>query len=394
MAPKDTDTASEPAAKSEPDKAPIKAEAAAHNHTRRYAIIGLVALIGPLAAVIAGVYIYLAGGRYISTDNAYVKSAKIAISADITGRVTKVAVHENETVKPGALLFRVDPAPFRIAHARAEAQLLAARQGVEALRAIYKQKSASLKRARSEVKFHRQQYGRQKTLSRKKLVSGLNLDVAVRNLRNAEDLVKVAVQGLAEASAKLGGNPDVSVDSHPDVLEARAVREQAALDLKNTAVYASMRGVVTNFDLQPGEYVKAGTPIFSLVAADNAWVHANYKETELTHVRVGQRATISIDTYPDRKIEATVAGISPATGAEFALLPPQNATGNWVKVVQRLTVRLKLVEPESAAAQPSDPKLRAGMSAVVTIDTGHKRQLTGMFAVVADWASGLTSGIL
>lgn len=172
--------------------------------------------------------------------------------------------------------------------------------------------------------------------------------------------------------------------------EAQALRDQAALNLANTAVYAPIRGFVTNFDLQQGEYVKAGSPIFSLVGADNAWVHANYKETELTHVRVGQRATISIDTYPDRKFEATVAGISPATGAEFAVLPPQNATGNWVKVVQRLTVRLQIIDD----TDKTGPALRAGMSAIVTIDTGHKRRLTGMFAGVADWVSGITNGSL
>ncbi len=354
---------------------------------RRYLAIGLIGLLGPIVAVIVGVYIYLSGGRYISTDNAYVKAAKIAVSPDVTGRVTKVAVRENETVALGDLLFQVDPKPFRIALARAEARLLAAGQGVEALRAVYKQKSASLTRARSEVEFHRQQFKRQKELSRRNLVSGLNLDTAVRNLRDAEDQVKVAEQGLAEARAKLGGDPDISADKHPDVLEAQALRDQAALHLNQTAVYAPIRGYVTNFDLQQGEYVKAGSPIFSLVGADKTWIHANYKETELTHVRVGQRATISIDTYPDKKFEATVAGISPATGAEFAVLPPQNATGNWVKVVQRLTVRLRIAQDDENA----DTILRAGMSAIVTIDTGHKRRLTGMFAGVGDWASGLTS---
>ena len=371
-------------------RAEVTVGAAATSKTRRFIVIGLVGLLGPLAAIIVGVYIYLSGGRYISTDNAYVKAAKIAVSADISGRVTEVAVRENEAVSPGNLLFRVDPRPFRIRLARAEARLSAARQGVEALRAVYKQKAASLTRAKSEVAFHRQQFERQRGLSRKNLVSGLNLDTAVRNLRDAEDQVKVAEQDLAEANAKLGGDPDIPAGKHPDVLEALALRDQAALNLTNTAVYAPIHGFVTNFDLQQGEYVKAGSPIFSLVGSDNSWVHANYKETELTHVRVGQRATISIDTYPDRKFEATVAGISPATGAEFAVLPPQNATGNWVKVVQRLTVRLQIIDD----TDKTGPALRAGMSAIVTIDTGHKRRITGMFAGVADWASDIASGSL
>ncbi len=388
MAPRDSQADADGTAS--PSSGEVTVGAAATSKTRRYIVVGLVGLLGPLAAIIAGVYIYLSGGRYISTDNAYVKAAKIAVSADISGRVTKVAVRENEAVSPGNLLFRVDPRPFRIRLARAEARLLAARQGVEALRAVYKQKSASLARARSEVAFHRQQFERQKGLSRKNLVSGLNLDAAVRNLRDAEDQVKVAEQGLAEASAKLGGDPDIPAAKHPDVLEAQALRDQAALNLTNTSVYAPIHGFVTNFDLQQGEYVKAGSPIFSLVGSDNSWVHANYKETELTHVRVGQRATISIDTYPDRKFVATVAGISPATGAEFAVLPPQNATGNWVKVVQRLTVRLQIIDDTNKTG----PALRAGMSAIVTIDTGHKRRLTGMFAGVADWANGIANGSL
>ncbi|MGI9475782.1 MAG: efflux RND transporter periplasmic adaptor subunit [Hyphomicrobiaceae bacterium] len=387
MAPKDT--AADKSVSVNPDAVPAAATAAPASKLRRYFFITLIGLLGPLAALALGVYIYLAGGRYVSTDNAYVKSAKIVVSANVAGRVTEVAVRENQTVSPGDLLFGVDPAPFRIAQARAKARLLSARQGVEALRAAYQQQVASLTRAQGEVVYHRQQLARQKKLSRRNLVSGLNLDTAVRNLRDAEDQVKVTEQGLAAARAKLGGDPAIPVDRHPDVQEAKALFDQAALDLAQTAVRATMRGVVTNFDLQPGEYVKIGNPIFSLVAADNTWVHANYKETELTHVRVGQRATISIDTYPDRKFEATVSGISPATGAEFAVLPPQNATGNWVKVVQRLTVRLRISEP---GGEPN-PILRAGMSAIVTIDTGHKRRLPGMFAGLADWA-GINSGSL
>lgn len=394
MAPKDSEAERDTPVTGKPDAvsatqseavAPIRARS-----LRRYLVVGLVGLIGPLAALALGVYIYLSGGRYVSTDNAYVKSAKIAVSADVAGRVAKVAVRENQSVAPGDLMFRVDPAPYRIAVARANARLLAARQGVEALRAGYKQQVASLARAKGEVVYHLQQLDRQKKLSRRNLVSGLNLDTAVRNLRDAEDQVKVSEQGLAEARAKLGGDPDIEADRHPDVLEAKAHLDQAALDLKRTAVRATMRGIVTNFDLQPGEYVKTGNAIFSLVGADNTWVHANFKETELTHVKVGQRATISIDTYPDRKFRATVAGISPATGAEFAVLPPQNATGNWVKVVQRLTVRLRIAEP----ADKSSPTLRAGMSAIVTIDTGHQRHLTGMFAGLADWIGGTTNGSL
>ena len=354
-------------------------------------MIGVIALAGPAAALALGLYLYLAGGRHVATDNAYVKSAKIAVSADVSGRVVDVAVRENETVTPETVLFRIDPAPFRIALDEADARLLAARQDVEALRAAYRGNIAALERAKGDVAFHEQQVARQRGLSTKRLVSDSSYEAAKRALRNAHDDVKVAEQALAEARAKLAGNPDIAVADHPSVKAAEAARNRAALDLARTEVKATVAGIVTNFDLQPGEYVETGDVVFSLVGTDETWVHANYKETELTHVRVGQPAIVAVDTYPDRIFKGRVVGISPATGAEFALLPPQNATGNWVKVVQRLTVRIRLDEPATENADQSTgealppARLRAGMSAHVEIDTGHQRRLTGLFGPLADW---------
>ena len=349
----------------------------------RRLMIGAIALVGPAAAIALGLFLYLTGGRYIATDNAYVKSAKIAISADISGRVVDVAVSENETVTPGTVLFRIDPAPFRIALDEAEARLLAACQDVEALRAAYRGNIAALERAKGDVAFHEQQVARQRGLSTKRLVSDSSYDAAKRALRNAHDDVKVAEQALAEARAKLAGNPDIAVADHPSVKAAKAARNRAALDLARTEVKATVAGIVTNFDLQPGEYVETGDVVFSLVGTDETWVHANYKETELTHVRVGQPATVAVDTYPGHVFEGRVVGISPATGAEFALLPPQNATGNWVKVVQRLSVRLRFKQIGV------EPPLRAGMSAIVAIDTRHKRKLGGFANAVVEWARQL-----
>ncbi len=389
MAPKDVDSAplaAPPVA--ETDLPPPRPRARRFARFIRFVLIALIAAIGPLAALALGLYIYLAGGRYVTTDNAYVKSAKIAVSADIEGRVSEVAVEENQIVRPGDVLFRLDEAPFRIALAQADARLQAARHDVNVLRALYRQKLASYERASSDIAYFREQFERQKDLSTKGLTPGTTFDTASRNLRDAEDQVKVSEQDLAAARAKLGGNPDLPADLHPSVLEARALRDKTALDLEHTAVRASLLGAVTNFDLQPGEYVKAGSVVFSLVGTGASWVHANYKETDLTHVRVGQPATISIDTYPGHTFRASVTGISPATGAEFALLPPQNATGNWVKVVQRLTVRLKLEQSDDA------PPLRAGMSAVVEIDTGHKRELHGILAIIVEWAQDVTKGLL
>lgn len=347
---------------------------------RRFALIVMIALMGPIAAALVGAYYYLASGRVVSTDNAYVKADKIVVSADITGRVIEVLVDSDQAVSRGALLFRIDPEPLRIALARAEAQLAAAIQEAGAIRALYEQKVARLTLAEGDLAFQQQNYERQETLSRTGVVSRSGMDTAERTLRNARDQILIAKQEIAEVRARLGGDPERPADQQPAVREAQAVRDRAALDLSHTEVRASVDGIVTNFDLQPGEYVTAGSPVFSLVGTENVWITANYKETDLTFVKVGQRAIVHIDMFPDGPRTAVVASISPATGAEFALLPPQNATGNWVKVVQRLPVRLRLERAEDAAA------LRAGMSVIVDIDTQHRRPLP-------KWAQNLFGGL-
>jgi membrane fusion protein (multidrug efflux system) len=347
--------------------------------SRRFAWIVMIALMGPIAAALVGAYYYLASGRVVSTDNAYVKADKIVVSADISGRVVEVLVDTDQVVSRGALLFRIDPEPLRIALARAEAQLSAAIQEAGAIRALYEQKVARLTLAEGDLAYQQQNHERQEVLSRTGVVSRSGMDTAERTLRNARDQILIAKQEIAEVRARLGGDPERPADQQPAVREAQAMRDRAALDLSHTEVRASVDGIVTNFDLQPGEYVTAGTPVFSLVGTENVWITANYKETDLTFVKVGQRAIVHIDMFPDGPRTAIVASISPATGAEFALLPPQNATGNWVKVVQRLPVRLRLERLEDAAA------LRAGMSVIVDIDTQHRRPLP-------KWAQSMFGG--
>ncbi|MHA1164004.1 MAG: HlyD family secretion protein [Alphaproteobacteria bacterium] len=350
---------------------------------RRLVGITLLSIAGPLIATLAGFYIYFAGGRFVETDNAYVKSEKIAVSADISGRVSDVAIRENQVLKQGRLLFRIDPEPFRIALDKAEARLLFARQEIEVLRALYMQKLAELKQAQGDVDYYVRQYDRQKKLNTRGFASGTNLDTAKRNLRNARDQSSTIMQNIAQTRAKLGGDPDLPIAAQPQVREAQAARDQTALDLRRTEVHAPVDGVVTNFDLQSGEYITAGNPVFSMVGTGEVWVDANFKETNLTHVRVGQRAIIRIDAYPDDVREAVVSSISPATGAEFSLLPPQNATGNWVKVVQRLPVRLTFKQPSR------EPKLRTGMSVTVEIDTLHQRSMPSFARAAINWARGL-----
>lgn len=339
-------------------------------------------IAGPAAIAVVGAYYYVLSGRYVSTDNAYVKFDKIVISADVSERVSEVGVRENDAVSEGQLLFRLDPEPFRIAFSRAEAQLQTTLQEIDVLLATRRQKLAELRITEGDVDYYQRVFERQEELATRGIISQAKLDEARRDLRTAQQRVLAIRQEIERVVASLGGNPDLPREKHPSVLAAMAAFDQAALELRRTTVTAPAAGVVTNVNLQVGEYVKAGTPVFSMVRAGRVWVDANLKETDLTNVRVGQQAEVRIDTYPNRTWRAAVASISPATGSEFALLPPQNASGNWVKVVQRLPVRLSL------ATTASDPPLRAGMSVVITIDTEKERELPSFVAEALAWFKG------
>ncbi len=349
---------------------------------RRFLAVTLLSIAGPLAIGLGVLQVYVTGGRYVSTENAYVKADKIAVSADIDGRVVDVGVAANQRIKVGALLFRIDPEPFRIAVAAAEARLGAARQDIAAMKAQYRQKIAERRLARGEAEYYERQFERQRKLNDKGFTSGSKLDEAEQRLRLARDKATTAAEDLGRVRASLGGSADLAIDSHPAVLEALAARDEAALALRRTEVRAPSAGVVTNFNLEVGEYIEAGKPVFSLVGVERVWVEANFKETELTHVRDGQPAVLTFDAYPEYTVQAVVASISPATGAEFALLPPQNASGNWVKVVQRLPVRLELIQSGGI------PPLRAGMSVIVEVDTGYKRRFPWLADSALAWLRG------
>jgi membrane fusion protein (multidrug efflux system) len=339
-----------------------------------------VLLLGgvPAVALALAAQVYLSGGRYVSTDNAYVKADKIAVSADISGRVVAVTVREHQQVAEGATLFRLDDLPGRLALDQAEAQLGSVRRDIESLRAVYGERQAALQRAEQQTAFLAKEYRRLQDLVRGGLAPSSQQDAAEHELRNAELQAASVREDLQRALTDLGGDPATPTESHPRYQQARAQRDQAQLNLDRTVIRAPIAGIVGPMLLTPGEYVQVGQPVFTIVGAQ-PWVEANLKETELTHTRAGQRAWVRIDAYPEHTWPATVASISPATGAEFSLLPPQNASGNWVKVVQRVPVRLTLLPAGDL------PPLRSGMSATVEIDTGFERALPEVLRKAMAW---------
>ena len=339
-------------------------------------------IIGPLALALVGAYYYAIGGRYISTENAYVKADKIAISTDVSGRVVKVNVKENQLVKRGAILFEIDRETFQIAVDKAEADLRAIRNEIEATRKLFREKESDLKEAAKNVAFFQKEFDRRRSLMKRGVVSQSRFDTAGRNLEASRNRIDSVREELGRMMARLGGSPEVATDLNPEVLGAEAKLNEAKLNLSHTIIKSPTNGIVTKNDLQEGEFVTKGRPVFSVVAWDDIWIEANLKETELTHVNEGQTATITVDAYPDFKWKAQVKSIAPATGAEFSILPPQNATGNWVKVVQRVPVRLELTETESG------PPLRAGMSVIVSIDTLHERDLPPFVARAVAFIKG------
>ncbi len=322
-----------------------------------------------LGAVIGGA-LYLAGGRYVSTDDAYVQAARVSISSDVPGRVVEVDVRDNQPVKTGQVLFKLDDRPYRIAVEDAEARLAAARLRIDAEKATYRQKQADLEAVKDTLDYQLREFERQKRLLASGIASQSQYDQAAHALQIARQQVTATQQQIAGALADLGGNADIPVGRHPLVQQAQAALDRAKLNLSYTVVTAPEDGTVAKVEqLQAGDYVNTAQPLFSLISTSRIWVEANFKETELTHMRPGQAATVAIDTYPNHQFHARVASLSPGTGSAFSLLPPENATGNWVKVVQRLPVRLQLDR------LPQDAPLHAGMSADVEVDTGHRRAL-------------------
>ena len=333
----------------------------------------------PVALAVGGLWFYMSSGRYVTTENAYVKLDLIVVTAEVTGRVVDVLVEDNQQVVPGDVLFRLDPRRFEIELARREAELGAARQRVRALQARYKTKIAELAAAEADAAFQRDELARTEKLRANGTVSEFRVIEMRRETSNTETRLEVIRQEIAQVRAEIGIEADAPLDTHADVQKALAELDRARVDLESTTVLAPAQAIAANVRLQAGEYVEDGDPALSLVASEGFWVEANLKETDLTHLQEGQVVSLRVDAYPDVEWTGQVASLSPATGAEYALLPPQNASGNWVKVVQRVPVRLSIEAPDGA------PPLRAGMSVAVSIDTGFERPLPEVLSKARAW---------
>jgi membrane fusion protein (multidrug efflux system) len=340
---------------------------------RRYRRLLLLVVL-PLVALIAGLTFYLNGGRYVTTDDAYVGAQQVLITPDISGKIDKVVVREGQQVGEGDVLFEIDPVPFRLAAQQAKANLDQTRTTYDNLVANVRIYGQMLELAQQGVDLKMRDVDRKSSLVKNNVGSQLDLDNSATALVTSSAQLQFLKQQLSNSKTQLLGNPDLPIEQFPPYAQARAALDQAERNLDHTTMRAPMAGVATQVDqIQLGRFVAAGTPVFSIIDTSNPWVDANPKESDFTYVAVGQPVTIDVDAFPDHVFKGTIGSLSPGTGAQFAILPPQNATGNFVKVVQRVPVRIYFDSNDKYVR-----KLKAGMSAYTTIDTGHRRSLAAL----------------
>ncbi|WP_219932639.1 HlyD family secretion protein [Microbulbifer sp. YPW1] len=316
------------------------------------------------------------GGSSVHTENAYVKADKISLAPEVSGIVAEVAVRANQVVSKGDLLVQLDDTPFRLAVAEAEAHMAQIKNQVHARQADYAEAEAELHQAQTDAEFFRRQLARNEKLG-KVALSESQLDESRQKLDQARARIAISSEKLASLRAELGGNSQVPLEQQADVMVAQAQLDKARYQLSRTRIVAPVAGVIANEAPQVGEMAPAGLSVVSMLGTEAMWVEANLKETQLEKVRAGQQAEITVDAYPGVKFQALVESLSGASGSEFALIPPQNASGNWVKVVQRVPVRLRLLPAEDR------PVLRAGMSAEVEIDISEDNKLVSARATDA-----------
>ena len=332
-------------------------------------------MLGGIAVVIVGSLVFwISGGRFVSIDNAYVRSAKEALSTDVSGIVMAVPVHEGQHVSKGDVLLRLDPRPFELAVMGARANLGGIVSGLNAMKVDYKRMLRDVDVKQSQVALDQVNSDRLGSLVQSGGVTRAEFDTArfalATNKQSAEALKLAAAVQLA----RLGGDPEVDVQTMSDYLQAKARLDEAQRQLDHTVIFAPFDGIATMVDtVQPGMYLAASTAAFGLVSTDHTWIEANPKETELTYVKPGDPVSLTVDTYPGRQWSCSVQSIAPNSGSEFSVLPAQNTSGNWVKVVQRIPVRI------TCDRKSDDPEFRAGMSVIADIDTGHTRSWRDLF---------------
>jgi membrane fusion protein (multidrug efflux system) len=352
---------------------PAASTAAPKKSLRRPLMFALL----PVALILGG-YFYVTGGAVMSTDNAYVQADMVGLSTDVAGIVTQVLVHDNQKVAKGDILFKLDPLQFQLALDRAEAQIGNSRNDLVALQASYRNMQAQVEQAQKDADFNMVNFKRQEQLLANNFTPKATFDAARNTQQGSQQKLASLQQQQTGIAANLNGDPDAPIENHPRYKDAVAARYEAKRQLTHTVVRAPFAGIVTNVpSLQPGQYLAAAATGFNIVSTDRVWVQASPKETELTYVRPGQEATVEVDSYPDQKWTGTVDSISPASASSFSLLPAENTSGNWVKVVQRIPMRV------SVSNAPGKPQLRVGMSVELSVATGHERGLpsflTGWF---------------
>ena len=340
---------------------------------RRYRRVLLLVVL-PLVALIAGLTFYLNGGRYVTTDDAYVGAQKVLITPDISGKIISVAVKEGQSVATGDIMFQIDPMPFQLALAQARAKLDDAKTSHDNLVANVKLYSQTIDIINSGIAIKQRDVERKSALVKSSAGSQLDLDNSATALVTAQAQSQLVKQQNSNALNQLLGNPELPLEQFPTYIQAKAALDDAQRNLDLTTVRAPMPGIATQVDqIQLGRFVMAGAPVFSVIDTSKPWVDANPKESDFTYVAVGQPVTIDVDAFPNHVFKGTIGSLSPGTGAQFAILPPQNATGNFVKVVQRVPVRIYFDSHDKYVQ-----KLKAGMSAYTSIDTGHRRSLAAL----------------
>jgi membrane fusion protein, multidrug efflux system len=343
----------------------------------------------PLVALALGFSWWLSSGRYVSTDNAYVGANKSLIAPQVTGSIAAVHVVEGQKVKVGDPLFDIDSKPYDIALALAKGKLEAAKVEFANLGSAYSSNVDQIKMGEDAVKVRQADFDRKNDLAISRSGTAADRDTSMANLIQAKQILEFVKWQQATVKVKLSGGPNTTIDQFPDYMQAKAAVDDAERNLRNTRVLAPIDGVATQVpEIELGRVSAAGQPIFAVVADTGLWVDANPKESDLTYVHVGLPAKVSVDTFPDKEWIGTICSIAPGTGAQFAILPPQNASGNWVKVVQRVPLRFCFDPNEDTTG------LRAGMSTYLTIDTGRTRTLAGTLEALKQWVVGYVDTLM